>query len=282
MDDPDAYRKQSRQGWNAVAAAWGGYGKQFNAFTMPVTLAMLEAAQLQPGYDVLELAAGPGDVGFMAHELIQPGGTLITSDFAPEMLGQAQARAEALGLTGVRFKQIDAESIDLDAASLDVVLVRWGFMLMADPGAALRETRRVLRPGGRLSLAAWTSAEDNRWSSVVGEVMVARGHAEPPDPDAPGQFAWGRPGIIEARLEEAGFVDGIEVVAVDFEISGTYDEWWERTMAMARVMTETLSGLPPDERAAIEAAVRERVAPYDDGTGRLVFPARSWVAGASA
>src|SRR3954464_4881683 len=197
MDDPDAYRKQSRQGWNAVAGAWGGYGKQFNAFTMPVTLAMLEAAQLQPGSDVLELAAGPGDVGFMAHELIQPGGTLITSDFAPEMLTQAQQRAERLGLRGVRFKQIDAESIDLDAASIDAVLCRWGFMLMADPEAALRECRRVLRPGGRLSLAAWTGAEDNRWSSVIGDVLVARGLAEPPVPGTPGQFAWAAPGLIQ-------------------------------------------------------------------------------------
>src|SRR4051794_14799610 len=188
MFDPEGFRTESRRGWGSVAAGWGKHAPAQMAATMPVVTWMLDAAHLQPGAEVLDLAAGPGDVGFLALELIQPGGTLITSDFSPEMLTQAQDRAEALGLRGVRFKQIDAESIDLAAASLDAVLCRWGFMLMADPGAALRECRRVLRPGGRLSLAAWTGPEDNRWSSVVGEVLGDRGLVEPVAPGTPSQF----------------------------------------------------------------------------------------------
>ena len=113
---------------------------------MPVSTWMVEAIQPQPGDTLLELAAGPGDTGFLAAELIAPGGTLITSDLAPEMLMVAQRRAKALGLENVRFKQIDAEtSIDIEAASLDGVLCRWGYMLMADPVTALVQTRRVSR-----------------------------------------------------------------------------------------------------------------------------------------
>ena len=127
--------------------------------TMPVSVWMVDALGLQPGHEVLELAAGTGEVGFLAAEQIAPGGTLISSDFAPEMITVAQARAEKLGITNVRFRQIDAEGIDQPAASLDGVLCRWGYMLMADGEAALRETRRVLKPGARVALAAWTLAD---------------------------------------------------------------------------------------------------------------------------
>ena len=133
---------------------------------MPVSVWMVDALALQPGYEVLELAAGTGEVGFLAAEQIAPGGTLISSDFSPEMITAAQERAEQMGIANVRFRQIDAEGIDQPAASLDGVLCRWGYMLMADGEAALRETRRVLRPGARVALAAWTRAGENPWASI--------------------------------------------------------------------------------------------------------------------
>jgi SAM-dependent methyltransferase len=281
MYDPKAFRSESRRGWGSVAAGWGKHAPSQMAATMPVVTWMLDAAHLQPGAEVLDLAAGPGEVGFLALELIQPGGRLITSDFSPEMLNQAQERAQALGLQGVRFKQIDAESIDLDAASLDAVLCRWGFMLMADPGAALRECRRVLRPGGRLALAAWTGPEDNRWSSAVGQVMVARGLAEPVEPGTPSQFAWAAPGVIEEQLDAAGFVDGIEVEAVDFAFRETFDDWWGRTRGMSRAGA-VIDGLPAGERDAVRDELRAALAEYEDADGVLVLPARTWVAAASA
>jgi len=281
MDDPDRFRRESRRSWGAVAAGWGRHAPAQMASVMPVTTWMLDAVDLQPGFQVLELAAGPGDVGFLALELIQPGGSLITSDFSPEMLSQAQARAEALGLDGVRFKQIDAESIDLDAGSIDAVLCRWGYMLMADPETALRETRRVLRPGGRLALAAWAGPEHNRWSSAVGQALVARGLAEPPPPGQPGQFAWGDEAVIREHLEAAGFVDDVEVAPLDFQFRETFEDWWARTREMSRVGA-VLDGLPAPEREAVREALRAELAPYEGPDGVLALPARTWVAAASA
>src|SRR3712207_671036 len=134
---------------------------------MPVSVWMVEAINPQPGHTVLELAAGLGDTGFLAAELVAPGGTLICSDFSPEMLSAAQERAARLGIRNVRFRQIDAETaIDQPAASVDGVLCRWGYMLMADPDTALRETRRVLKRGARVALAVWASPQDNQWSRI--------------------------------------------------------------------------------------------------------------------
>jgi SAM-dependent methyltransferase len=259
------YREESRRGWGSVAAGWEKHASSQRRAWMPVTAWLLDAAELQPGARVLELATGTGEVGLMAHELIQPGGELLMSDFAPEMLTAAQRAAE--GLPGVRFKQIDIESIDLDAASQDAVLCRWGLMFLADPEAGMREIRRVLRPGGRFATAAWTSAEENPWSSIVGRVL-----GETPEPGAPGQFALGAEGQLRELLEAAGFVDEIEVEAIDLVVEDTFEEWWQRTTAMSRVGA-ALVGREEETRAAL--------APYEaDGVLRL--PARTWVAAATA
>jgi len=114
------YRKESRARWGEAAQGWEAHAEQLRRVTMPVSTWMVDAIGPQPGYTLLELAAGPGETGFLAAEMIRPGGTLISSDIAPEMLSAAQRRAEELGLDNVRFKQIDADSsIDIEAATID-------------------------------------------------------------------------------------------------------------------------------------------------------------------
>ena len=101
--DPEEYRAASRERWAAVAGGWGTHRRVMQAAAEPVSQWMVEAIAPQPGHRVLELAAGPGDTGFLAAELIAPGGTLISSDAVPEMVDQARARAAELGITNVEF-----------------------------------------------------------------------------------------------------------------------------------------------------------------------------------
>jgi SAM-dependent methyltransferase len=282
MTDAADYRKESRAAWGRQARGWAAQAEAMGRTTMPVSVWLVDALGLQPGHDVLELAAGTGEVGFLAAEQIAPTGTLISSDFAPEMITAAQARAEKLGITNVRFRQIDAESIDQPAASLDGVLCRWGFMLMADPEAALKEVRRILKPGARLALAAWTAAAENPWASLpIGE-LVERGHVERPEPGAPGQFAWARPGTIEEHLDAAGFTE-YEVDTVDFAyVYPSVDGWIAINSDCSGTLRTTLEGLDPAEREDYLAAIREQALPYVREDGSVVAPARSWVAAAAA
>ena len=111
-------RQENRRRWATMAAGWARQADRFRRYTMPVSMWMIEAIGPQPGHTVLDIAAGIGDTGFLAAELIEPGGTLITSDLVPEMLSAAQRRAEQLGVRNVRFRQIDAQAIDLPAASI--------------------------------------------------------------------------------------------------------------------------------------------------------------------
>ena len=159
-----------------AAAGWEQRADQLERDTMPVSAWMVEAIGPQPGHTILDLAAGVGDTGFLAAELIEPGGTLITSDFAPEMLAAAQRRAEAKRITNVRFRQMDMNvPLDQPAASLDGVLGRWAYMLVNDGEAALRETRRILKPDAKVALAAWTGPDENQWSAAPVRILQSRG-----------------------------------------------------------------------------------------------------------
>jgi SAM-dependent methyltransferase len=268
----------TRHDWATMAKGWESYADAFRRNTMPVASWMIDHTAPQAGQTVLDLAAGIGDTGFLAAELVEPGGTLITSDVAPEMLSAAQRRAEALGIRNARFKQIDAsQSIDIEAASIDCVLCRWGYMLMDDPENALRETRRILRPGGRVALAAWTTAEDNPWSSLPLSLLLDRGLVDPVEPGRGGQFAWGEEGVVADHLDAAGFVE-YEVEAIDFPIRyASVEAWWATTRSMG---IRAHDARIPDEAEWL-GALAEAAAPWTAGDGTLAIPARTWVAAAT-
>jgi SAM-dependent methyltransferase len=279
---PDDIRRESRARWGAQAAGWEARREHLRRTTMPVSAWLVDALDPQPGQLLLELAAGTGDTGFLAAELIQPGGTLICSDFAPEMLTAAQRRAEELGITNVRFKQIDAESIDLEAGSIDGVLCRWGYMLMTDAEAAMRETRRVLRPGRRVALSAWTGRDDNPWTSLPGGALAAHGLMELPDPEAPGQFAWARAERIVEHLEAAGFTEH-RIEPLEFAIEyPSFDEWWRSQGELSRMFAAAVARADPDTLAAVRADVAREAERFTGADGTLVLPARTWVAWAAA
>jgi SAM-dependent methyltransferase len=274
-----SYRQENRRRWQTVATGWERRADALRRNTMPVSMWMIEALAPQPGHVLLELAAGIGDTGFLAAELIEPGGTLITSDLVPEMLSAAQRRADQLGVTNARFRQINAEAIDQPAATIDGVLSRWGYMLMPDAEAALRDTRRVLKPGGRVALAAWADPEANPWTVLPGRELIARGRIEPMPP-GPGQFAWAPEGEIAENLEAAGFVD-YEVDVVSFVIHyGSAREWWDMTRDMSQRIRE--AQLEPGEEEDVVAALAEQAAPWTADDGSLAVPARTWVAAATA
>ena len=146
-----------------IAPTWEKRRAEIEAFSAPVRQWMLRELDPREGDTLLELAAGIGDTGFEAADIIGPSGRLVTSDFSRAMLDAASRRGAELGLGNVDYRVINAERIPLDDDSVDGVLCRFGYMLMSDPAAAFAETRRVLRPA-----AGWRWPSGARWSATRG------------------------------------------------------------------------------------------------------------------
>ena len=249
---------------------------------MPVSVAMVESLDLQPGQRVLELASGPGDTGFMAAELVQPGGTLISSDGAEPMIEVARARAAQLGIRNVEFRQLELEWIDLETATVDAVLVRWGIMLTVDPAAAAREIRRVLRPGGHAALAVWDARERNPWALIPSTALLELGHAEPPDPNAPGPFSMAEDGRLAELLDDAGFTD-VEVVPVNLERHyATAQDIVSESANCSPSFSTTYGELTDEQRGEVAAHMTAAAAPYTAPDGSVTLPGVSLVARAGA
>ncbi|HEV2997643.1 MAG TPA: methyltransferase domain-containing protein [Solirubrobacteraceae bacterium] len=277
----EEHRRRSAAAWQEAATGWTRRQGQIRDFGAPVSEWMVGAIHARPGQRVLELAAGLGETGFMAAELVAPTGGVVTSDQADAMLEGARERSIELGLTNVEFQVVNAEWIDLPVASVDAVLCRWGYMLMADPATALSETRRVLRPGGRLALAVWDALERNPWALHPALELRERGLVAGPD-GGPGPFAMGDAARVRALLERAGFAEvSVEVVEVERRHEG-FGDFWETTLDLSRVTHDAVMGRSEEEVAEIAAAVARRLEPYTATDGTLRIPGRSLVAAASA
>jgi len=265
--DSSAHRDESLQSWEEAASGWARQQAAMRDFSAPVAHWMIDAIAPQPGQRVLELAAGLGETGMLVAELVAPIGGVIVSDQAEAMLSAARERAIALGLSNVEFKVLNAEWIDLPVASVDAVLCRWGYMLMADPAAAL---------------AVWDSIEQNPWVRLPGLELIERGLTTPPAAGTPGMFALASSEQLTLLLQEAGFED-VRVEALDLNRRhASFEEFWDSTLDLSRALHDAVLDRPEPEIAEIHAALAERFAPYTAVDGSLEIPGRTLVASAGA
>ncbi len=279
--DPEEQRALSREAWETAAGPWGRLADRVREWGMPVSRAMIDALQLKPDDRVLELAAGPGDTGLMAAELIRPA-TLISSDGAEAMIDVARRRARERGVDNVEFRRLELEWIDLPTASVDAVLCRWGIMLIVDPEAAAREIRRVLASGGRAALAVWDEAAKNPWATMPNQVMVELGHMQPPDPQAPGMFTLAGDGRLSELLQDAGFTD---VVVGPVTLERRYpvaDQYVAETMELSPTFGSAYQALTAEEQAEVTARIAIALQPFTAADGSVSLPGSSLVARALA
>ncbi len=161
--DARLQRRVQRYGWDLAAH---DYEPLWRAQLAEAQAALLASVSLAPGERVLDVACGTGLATSGAARAVGPDGRVLGIDLSGRMVDAARRRAAERQLSNVGFARMDAQTPDLPDAGFDVALCALGLMYMPDPEQALREMRRVLRPGGRLGLAVWGERSRCGWSAL--------------------------------------------------------------------------------------------------------------------
>jgi ubiquinone/menaquinone biosynthesis C-methylase UbiE len=266
--------EQVRQDWESQARAWYDLRESMFAATRPVHEWLVEHLEPKPGQHVLEIAAGPGDTGFLAAQRLGHGRVLST-DLAPAMVEAARKRGQELDVENVDYRVLDAQAMDLEDASFDGIICRWGFMLMPSPLAAFRECRRVLVPGGRLVFAVFTGPDENPFASIPARILRDVGRLPPPSSEwRPGILALADRGRLQSLLDDAAFTSThLETVDMAWTFADA-DGYWDFLLDVT-ALGPLVRSLPDDERDAVRAKVNERLVEFTGRDG-VVLPSRCW------
>jgi ubiquinone/menaquinone biosynthesis C-methylase UbiE len=250
---------------------WGKMAEKFDMWLpqiKPVGDALIERLQAQSGDKILDLASGTGEPALTLARQMEDI-TILGVDAAEGMIRVANQKVESEGLKNISFDTMPAESLTFDDNSFDRILCRFGVMLFEDSLQGLKEMYRVLKPGGRFSLAVWSTPETMPTMHWSYKVMAPRLPEELHPPVAK-VTSLGGPGVLEDLLYQAGF-NNFEIETKTFEYEfASFDEYWDKVEA-SDILKMQYDALPDEARSEIRDEVG-RMARDFVVDGRLVVP----------
>lgn len=258
--------------WNESAGpTWAELQAPLDRQLAPLGRRAMSELDLGPGRRVLDIGCGAGETTL---SLAQTGTEAVGVDISRPLLEIARSRSE--GRAEVTFLEADAQTHPFPPGSFDAVFSRFGVMFFADPAAAFANIRQALKPGGQIAFVCWRTPAQNPIMSLPMQAALAHVDAPPapPEPGAPGPFAFADPDRVRAILAAAGF-ENVAITAHD-EAIGPGD--LETTLALA-LRVGPLGALlreNPAKRDAVIAAVRAALAPYDGPDG-VKLGSATWI-----
>nr|HEX4314228.1 class I SAM-dependent methyltransferase [Kofleriaceae bacterium] len=266
--DPAAY-------WNGEGGKrWADGHAHMDATLAVFGTALLRAAAPQPGERCVDIGCGTGATTL---ELARrTGAQVVGVDVSQLLVELARTKLTVLSQPEVEFVVADAATFPFEPVH-DVVFSRFGVMFFPDPVAAFTNIRRALAPDGRLTFGCWRSIADNAWAA--GPLAAARPllpEVAPPDPHAPGPFAFADDARVRDLLTRAGWRDiGFERFDATMDLGATVAEATAETLRIGP-LARAAAELPADVRAAIAGRVADALASFEAG-GRVAPPASIWL-----
>ena len=202
-------KAELRRTWEFAAPGWAKWENVFAEGLAEVTDTMLDAAGVDAGMRVLDLACGAGSQSLRAAERVGPKGRVVASDISATMLAHVQEAARSRGLSNIETLECAAEDLPGTVGVFDAAISRLGLMLFAAPMQALKVVQSVLKPKARISVLVFTTPSCNPFMSEPMQILLRHAGKEPPAAGKPGIFALGAPGVLEGLLAGSGLA-GVE------------------------------------------------------------------------
>jgi SAM-dependent methyltransferase len=277
--DADAAKVKEYKTWSAASPAWKKYDAELLAWVAPVTDRMLERLGLAQGHRIVDLASGTGEPSLAIAERVGPLGWVLGSDFVEPMLVVAREKAAGRGLHNIEYRVADGETLVLPAASFDGASMRFGLMFMPDPVAAMKHVHHALKPGARAVIVTWAAADRNPWAAIPIAALKRQMQIPPPEPGAPGLFAFGDPARLRSTLTQAGF-GAVEIDEVPNEVGSFADgaAYCEFIFTLAGPLAVLLGQLSAEKQAQVKAEVAAEIEQNFRRGPRLAIPGMAWLA----
>ena len=225
-----------------------------------------------PGARVLDVGCGFGDSTLRIAQEVGPRGQAVGTDCASNFIAACEKDAHAGGVANASFFVADSQSDDL-RGPYDHAFARFGTMFFMMPGAALRNIRKALKPGGVFTQIVWRRREENPWifeaeQCVRGIVPVISHEDSNQVHCGPGPFSMAGPDMVSGMLRSAGFKGiSFERFDADICIGRDLEEAVEFAMALGpageiiRLAGEEGERLKPQVTVALRATLAQFVRP---------------------
>jgi SAM-dependent methyltransferase len=264
--------------WNSRAGeTWAAMQKRIDAQINPLGLTAIERLAPADGEKILDIGCGCGTTSFELARHVGASGHVTAVDISKPMLDVARRGAKEAQATNITFLEADAQTYPFQPGSFDVLFSRFGVMFFIDPVAAFKNLLAALKPGsGRLAFVCWRKLPENSWMETP--LKAAMRHLPPqapPDPLAPGPFAFADAGRVRRILTEAGLAD-VAVTPHDQKIElGTLEQAVEhctRVGPLARLFSENPGAVDP-----VKETLRDTLHEFEIN-GRVQMDSSVWIA----
>jgi ubiquinone/menaquinone biosynthesis C-methylase UbiE len=224
---------------------------------------LADALSLRNGEAVLDVGCGTGIAALAAADRVGPAARVAAVDINPAMLAVARGKSDR-----IEWHEAPAETLPFDDHSFDAVMCQFALMFLADRTTALREMRRVARPGGQIGLLVWDSVANSPGYDILipllGEVV---GPEAAEALSAP--FCLGARADIETELTRAG-LSPARILTLNGTARHASLDGWIDTEIGGWTLAETVSDM---QKARLKTLVKDRLARFQDPDGRVAFPA---------